>query len=92
MKTGRSSVEPLHIAVLEDLLRKGSANGVEEAVGLVFLILELGALHAAADDVMVERFLVLAAIVERLRISEMKREELIRLLVLDELEDRIHAR
>ena len=91
MNTGRSSSSPAIFAVLENFLGEGGPDRVEEAVGLALLILQLGALHLPALDVMLERPLVLAAIVERLGVSEMERQEHLGVVVLGRLEDGIHA-
>ena len=85
MNIGRSSSMPGELAVLEHFLGEGRADRVEEAEGLVLLIVELGALHLAADDVMFERPFMLAAVVERLGIGEVQRQELLRLGIRERL-------
>ena len=83
-------VQPRERAILEFLLRECFANLVEEAEGLLLLILELGALQLPADDIVMQRPLVLAAIVQRLGVSEVQRQERIGLRVLRRLEDPVH--
>ena len=77
-------------ALRERFLGESFPDRIEKAERVGFLIVELRPLHPAAHDVVLQRLFVLATIIERLGIGEMKREEMLRLHVRRGIEDGIH--
>ena len=80
MNTGRSSSSPANFRLSNISFGNAVWIEFEEAESLVFLIVELSALHPAANDVMFECFGVLTTVIERLGVSEMERDELVGIL------------